>query len=67
MDSPSFAHVPDWSRGCIRGVLGVVKPETGFKPSLRHSRVPEDPHVIGRESDRLKFDWLDVLHVSRKF
>jgi len=31
MDSPSFAHVPDWSRGCIRGVQGVVKPETGFK------------------------------------
>ena len=22
-----------------------------LKPSLRHSRVPEDPHVIGRESD----------------
>jgi len=31
MDSPSFASVPDWSRGCIRGVQGVVIPETGFK------------------------------------
>jgi len=31
MDSLSFASVPDWSRGCIRGVQGGVKPETGFK------------------------------------
>jgi hypothetical protein len=33
MDIASFAHVPDWPRGCIQGVQGVqgVKPETGFK------------------------------------
>jgi len=31
MYSPSFASVPDWSRGYIRGVQGVVKPETGLK------------------------------------
>jgi hypothetical protein len=29
--SPLFAHVPNWSRGYIRGVQGVVKLETGFK------------------------------------
>jgi hypothetical protein len=31
MESPSFPHVPDWSRAYIRGEQGVVKPETGFK------------------------------------
>jgi len=36
-DSPSFNHAPDWSRGCIRGVQGVVKPETGFKRTPRLS------------------------------
>ena len=30
----SLYHVPDWPRGCIRGVQGVVKPETGFKETL---------------------------------
>jgi len=30
MDGPSCSHVPDWPRGCIRGVQGVVKPEPGF-------------------------------------
>jgi hypothetical protein len=34
MDSPLISYVPDWSRGCIRGVQGVVKPETGFKRSV---------------------------------
>ena len=37
MESPSFSHVPDWSRGYIRGEQGVVKPETGFKTGLPHS------------------------------
>jgi len=30
MDIASFAHVPALPRGCIQGVQGVVKPETGF-------------------------------------
>ena len=38
MDSPSFAHVPDWSRGCILAVQGAVKPETGFKMRLMTRR-----------------------------
>jgi len=32
-----------------------------FKPSLRVSGDPEGPHVIGRESDSQRFDWLDYL------
>ena len=39
MDSPSYAHVPDWSRGCVRGLQGGVKPETGFKPQSRITRI----------------------------
>ena len=38
-----------------------------FKPNLRPPGGSEYPHVIGRESDLLKFDWLDLLHVSRQF
>jgi len=38
-----------------------------IKPSLRVSANAEGPHVIGRESDLLKFNWLDILHVSRQF
>ena len=39
MDSPSFAHVPDWSRGCIRGVQGV-RSQTGdwVKPATRQGQ-----------------------------
>jgi len=31
-----------------------------FKPSLRVTRDAEGPHMIGRESDLLRFDWLDA-------
>jgi len=37
------------------------------KPSLRLFEGPQGPHVIGRESDSLKFDELDFLLFSRKF
>jgi hypothetical protein len=32
-----------------------------LKPSLRVCGDSQRPHVIGRESDSLKFDWLDFL------
>jgi hypothetical protein len=32
-----------------------------FKPCLRPPEGSKDPHVIGRESDVLIFDWLDFL------
>ena len=35
VDIASFSDVPDWSRGCIHGVQGVVKPQTGFKEPTR--------------------------------
>jgi len=38
-----------------------------LKPSLRVVNDPEGPHMIGRESDLLRCDWLDLLHVSRQF
>ena len=38
MDSPSFPHVPDSSRGCIRGGQGEVIPETGFNPQSQVTR-----------------------------
>jgi len=44
--------ISGWSR---------LKIEPCLKPSLQHSCVPEDPHVVGRESDTQKFDWLDFL------
>jgi hypothetical protein len=66
-DSPSFAHVPDLPRGCIREVQGVVKPETGLKSSLRVTANADGPHMFGRESGLLRFDWMDLLLVSRQF
>jgi len=43
------------------GGQGLVIAETGFKPSLRVTRHAEGPHVIGRERDLLRFDWLDFV------
>jgi len=38
-----------------------------LKPRLRVFEDPQGPHVIGRESDSLRFDWLDLLLFSRQF
>jgi hypothetical protein len=57
----SANHSLDRSYEVFRRLVQRRKPATGFKPSLRHSSVPEAPHVIGRESDLLGFDWLDVF------
>jgi len=56
----------DWSNG-IRYHIFDTRPDTEFKPSLRVTRNAEGPHMIGRESDSLRFDWLDLLRVSRQF
>ena len=57
----------DWSNG-IRYHLVDIRPDTEFKPSLRVSQDPQGPHVIGRESDLLRFDLkLELLLVSRQF
>jgi len=60
MESPSFPHVPDWSRGYIRGEQGVVKPETGFKPSLRPPGGPRVAPVIGPRGALEICDWLEL-------
>ena len=39
MDIASFSRVPDGSRDCIRGVQGVVIPETWFKLILERMQV----------------------------
>ena len=31
MSSPSYTHVLDWPRGCVRGGQGVVISQTGFE------------------------------------
>jgi hypothetical protein len=36
------------------------------KPSLRLPGGAEGPDVIGRESDLLRIDWLDLLLISRQ-
>ena len=41
MESPSFASVPDWSRGGIWGLQVVVKTETGFKATKPCPVVPD--------------------------
>ena len=49
------------------GGQGIVIAETGFKSCLRVTRDAEGPHMIGRDSDSLRFDWLDLIHVSGQF
>jgi len=53
-------------RGC-EGVLEGVGVLGVFKPSLRVTGDAEGPHMIGRERDLLRFDWLDFLARSRQF
>ena len=45
----------------------LVLPASGFKSSLRVRSDAEGPHVIGREKDLLRFDWLDFLARWRQF
>jgi len=55
MGGQSFSHVPDWSRGCIRGDQAAVKPETGFRnlgfqcasPGFRDSPAEPTDHCQG--------------------
>jgi hypothetical protein len=51
MDIASFANVPDWPRGCIQGVQGVVKPETGFE--------------AGRQTIKAGQSWSNPVKISK--